>query len=173
MPANAVLETSDVRAVSGMTDRGLQVRWDYRENCASASTSSPMPPRLGVKARSSSDLAKLTPIIRRLNELLGLQRNWDSYGADPIKLVSVETALDLLSVVIDYGTPLASIVPTPEGGVQLEWHIRGVDLEIEIDAFGRPHAYFSDGEDDTEWEADLSTNLRPLHMAMSLIRHRR
>jgi hypothetical protein len=58
----------------------------------------------------------------------GLPRNWDSYGAKKINPVAIRWAKELLDKLGDGWIP----VPTPEGGVQLEWHRDGVDIEIDI-----------------------------------------
>lgn len=48
------------------------------------------------------------------------------------------------------------VVPTNSGGIQLEWHEQGVDLEIEIFPAGEPVVYCSDRAAGTDWEAPLS-----------------
>ena len=52
--------------------------------------------------------------------LLDLPENWNSYGALPISGAAIKAAESM------------SIVPTCNGGVQLEWHINGHDIEIEF-----------------------------------------
>lgn len=58
--------------------------------------------------------------------------NWDSYGALAVSDVAVSTARRI-------STMLATkqyVVPVAHGGVQIECHAEGIDLEIEIDAAG-------------------------------------
>jgi len=55
-----------------------------------------------------------------LSPLRDLSHNWDSYGAVPI----TEDALRVAEAV--------AFVPTCDGGVQIELHGGGVDIEIEI-----------------------------------------
>ncbi len=65
----------------------------------------------------------------RLEGILSLAPGWDSYGAPKISLRAVHLAQVLLLLTGTAST--ASIVPTSIGGVQLEWHTKDVDLEIE------------------------------------------
>ena len=57
--------------------------------------------------------------------LLALEEDWDSYGAVPIAVAALETLAGF------------SVVPCSSGGIQLEVHRDGYDIEIEIDAVGR------------------------------------
>ncbi len=58
-----------------------------------------------------------------------------------------------------------TVVPTVHGGIQLEWHTRGIDLEIEVSPEGRCDVYCQ--EDNTEWEDDLNSTLNRLQGVMS------
>jgi riboflavin synthase alpha subunit len=57
--------------------------------------------------------------------LLALEEDWDSYGAVSIAVTALETLAGF------------SVVPCSSGGIQLEVHRDGYDIEIEIDAAGR------------------------------------
>jgi hypothetical protein len=70
--------------------------------------------------------------IAAICELGDLQANWDSYGAQPIDKQCMVTAILLLLTTSRPKTPPPSVVPTVRGGVQLEWHRGGIDLEIEV-----------------------------------------
>lgn len=80
---------------------------------------------------------------RLLFLLLNLKENWDSYGAREVTKQSVETALTLASVLSD-DTPPPAIVPTPAGGIQMEWHASGIDLEVEVADDGNFSISFDD-----------------------------
>src|SRR5438132_11999136 len=70
-----------------------------------------------------------------------LPDNWNSYGAKRIQPELAEAATRLLSKIVQPETPKPEVVPTTEGGLQIEWHIRGIDLEIKIisqEKFGVP-----------------------------------
>jgi hypothetical protein len=67
-----------------------------------------------------------------LHSLRVLKKNWNSYGARPIDPAILSAAEDFLNRLSSLDLLSPSIVPTTQGGVQLEWHDRGVDLEIEL-----------------------------------------
>lgn len=68
----------------------------------------------------------------KLASIMRLSENWDSYGAKVVTIDSIFAAIHLLVSVMRQATPMPSIVPTALGGVQLEWHQFGIDLEAEI-----------------------------------------
>ncbi|RPI87568.1 MAG: hypothetical protein EHM42_05090, partial [Planctomycetaceae bacterium] len=74
----------------------------------------------------------MEPVLAALDNLGRLPENWDSYGAVPIRQASLWAAVELLADVMHDETPLPTAVPTSHGAVQLEWHTRGIDLEIEV-----------------------------------------
>ncbi len=111
----------------------------------------------------------LMSTLQAAGELLNLPENWDSYGARPIDPHTVVSALELLLTMAQVNTPEPSVVPTCHGGVQLEWHTHGKDLEIEIMSPGRISVSYEDPQQDTEWEGALSSDLAQLsHFVNSL-----
>lgn len=59
-----------------------------------------------------------------------LEENWDSYGGHPITQDVINAVTDFW-IHIPYNlTP--QVVPTTKGGLQLEWHLKGTDIEIEF-----------------------------------------
>ena len=100
--------------------------------------------------------------IGRIGEL---EENWDSYGARPIDPRCAETTTNLLLSVLDSGTPKPSVVPTSRGGIQLEWHRAGVDLEIEIESPDRVNVFFEDHREGTEEEITASPGSGPARPA--------
>jgi hypothetical protein len=93
-------------------------------------------------ARQRSSPAPRVPITSRgyvqtvqtLIELLELPGGWNSYKAIPIRKENVNCAVELLARLMRVDTPAPNVVPKVRGGVQLEWHTRGVNLEIAIDS---------------------------------------
>ena len=86
----------------------------------------------------------LKPVVKVMSELLNLPENWDSYGACRISPAATAFALQLLSETMQTDTPVPALVPTSGGGVQLEWHTRGIDLEVEIRSPGRLYVSYED-----------------------------
>lgn len=71
-------------------------------------------------------------IVRQLVRLADMPDDWDSYGASKLKKDAGLFALEILHKIMRPRTPIPQIVPTTAGGVQLEWHEKGIDLEINI-----------------------------------------
>ncbi len=97
--------------------------------------------------------------VEALGTILDLPENWDSYGAACVDPEAVRHTVYLLSEIMRAETPLPSVVPTNTGGIQLEWHVNGVDLEIEIVSRYRVAAWFRDLRTEQEWEEDVVTDL--------------
>jgi hypothetical protein len=57
------------------------------------------------------------------------------------------------------GVPLPSITPLAYGGIMLEWHRRGWDIEIEIDAPASHHVFTRELATGTEADFVLSGRL--------------
>jgi|GEM_PF-7100624 len=74
----------------------------------------------------------IVPALQKVSELGFLPPNWNSYGARPIRPEIAQVAIGLLLNVLLPGDPLPAVVPTARGGIMLEWHEAGVDLEIDI-----------------------------------------
>lgn len=61
--------------------------------------------------------------------LRGLERDWDSYGAEPIDERCIQKAYELWRQLAgDW-----QVIPTNCGGVQLEQHREGFDIEMMIE----------------------------------------
>jgi len=67
-------------------------------------------------------------------KLANLKENWDSYGAFEIDKDCMLESQFLIDAFFDLNNaiPIPSVVPCSNGHVQLEWHVGGVDLEIEV-----------------------------------------
>ena len=71
--------------------------------------------------------------LNRVGELLRLPDDWDGYGSAPISQTTADAALRLRACV----AVEPQMVPTSGGGIQLEWHNRGFDVELELDVNGK------------------------------------
>ena len=111
----------------------------------------------------------LEPILCSFGDLMALPPDWDSYGGRPIAHGAVDRALDLLASIMEDSTPVPSIVPIPDGGVQMEWHLAGVDLEITLHGAGGGEVSFEDRAN-SSWEGELPASLprlRPIVRRLS------
>jgi hypothetical protein len=108
----------------------------------------------------------VVPTLDSLQRLLALQNGWDSYGARAINRANIATAIELVTTLMHDRTPPPSVVPTSAGGVQLEWHTRGIDLEIEICSPSRISASFEDHRSEREWDLEQVFNFGLLRDAL-------
>jgi hypothetical protein len=88
--------------------------------------------------------------VEKLGQLLMMPSGWDSYGARKIQLACVASAFETALAILQDDMPPPAVVPTSGGGVQLEWHTRGIDLEIE---FCSPSRILASCEDQRTGEA--------------------
>jgi hypothetical protein len=72
--------------------------------------------------------------VEAVADLLSLPPGWNSYSAKPIEHQSATQAIRLLAEFLKPSTPLPSVVPTVRGGIQLEWHTKGANVEIYIES---------------------------------------
>lgn len=97
----------------------------------------------------------IEPTLKALGQLLTLPPNWDSYDARPVDLANVWAAWQLLAATLRDDSPPPAVVPTNDGGVQVEWHTQGIDLEI-IVATPRPwYVSFEDAQTGEAWEQEI------------------
>jgi hypothetical protein len=115
--------------------------------------------------------AWVVPTLNALVEALALPDNWDSYGAYRVDLKCFEPALQALRLAMRGDTLPPTVVPTVRGGIQFEWHTRGIDLEIEISPTGHPYVSYVNRRDETEWEGELNFNLGRLRDVMLRLSH--
>lgn len=92
------------------------------------------PPHVTVVVHLPMPPEPIQEAIRQASELVRLREGWNSYSAKPVSGEAVQAAITFL-VEAALATPTVAapaVVPTVRGGLQLEWHRRGVDLEIEF-----------------------------------------
>jgi hypothetical protein len=79
---------------------------------------------------------------QRLVDLLRLPIGWDGHQGRPVSPPIADYTFQLLQkLMLRPGLPVPSITPLAYGGVMLEWHRLGWDVEIEIDAPTSHHVY--------------------------------
>jgi len=106
----------------------------------------------------------------RLAELAELKTGWDSYGARAPSQQTVRDGIALLTLFVDLGVPQPHVSPTTIGGIQFEWDVRGLELELELLPDGRMLAIFEDGAQGKSWERELPRHdLGPVSDALGLL----
>lgn len=118
----------------------------------------------GLVIKMKEPCPNLETVVTKINELLQLQPNWNSYRSAPISPKSAVNSLRLFSQVMYDETPAPQMVPTAAGNVQFEWHVNNVDLEIEVSADGEVHCFFADLNTGKEeiWSDDFNYALARL-----------
>ena len=110
--------------------------------------------------------------LGKILALIQFPENWDGYGSSPLRYDTGMFALQVLSSVMQPRTPMPEIVPSA-GGVQFEWHERGIDLEMHVTAPYEWEIWFEDLRGEHEAISDdLSSNFSAAHMAVSLLTKR-
>lgn len=71
-------------------------------------------------------------IFRRIESLADLELGWDSYEAEPIQRDCIEATKEMAHALGKGICEHLSVVPCVDGGVQLESHLHGLNLEISI-----------------------------------------
>lgn len=103
----------------------------------------------------------------KLDELGLLKPDWDSYGAPAISSSARNAALRLLEELVLPSTPTPAVIPTSDGSVQLEWHTKGIDLEVRVLSPARIGVFLEDGRNELQpMDKELQSDLRELQRAM-------
>lgn len=95
------------------------------------------------------------PLVQGFVDALALPPDWDSYGAGPIASRIVHDALNFANAVLGPTSPPPRVVPLSSGGLQLEWHRNGVDLEVVFDRDDEPFFYYHNRTSGEESEYSL------------------
>jgi hypothetical protein len=109
-------------------------------------------------------------VQNKLLEYVNLDDGWNTYGAPPVTWDAGMFALNVLNNVMRPRTPIPQVVPTSAGGVQLEWHEKGIDLELHITAPFQCELWFQDLQTPgatplaIDLTNDFSVLLRPIEL---------
>jgi hypothetical protein len=82
------------------------------------------------------------PLMQGFIDLLTLAPNWNSYGSGQIDPKLVHDAMNFVASLLGANSPAPRVVPLSSGGLQVEWHRQGIDLEIVFDKDGQPFFYW-------------------------------
>lgn len=137
-----------------------------------------MPPTAFVEwndggSANTSDLSKpaepawIRSVAQRVRYLRGLRKGWDGHLSAPIQADILSFALSILDSSMRPFTPAPFIAPVSGGGLQIEWHEGGVDIELYIPQPLRAELYveYSDGREPLEVE--LVSDFGPLDKALT------
>lgn len=111
------------------------------------------------------------PVLERLSALVDLPPNWNGSASAPVEPRLAEVAVNevLALVMPDDAAPLPQIVPCVDGGLQLEWHRAGWDVEVQLTPLGEIWVDASEVDGDLEWEGDFSARREDLKLVLKSI----
>jgi len=101
---------------------------------------------------SQADFTQLNAIAKLINQFLSLDTNWDTYGGKPTTEVAARKAMNIITSLLSEGARAPAVVPVNNGGVQIEWHNGGWDVEIEVHPDGSVSTFIDNGVFNREWE---------------------
>lgn len=96
--------------------------------------------------------------VEQVERLQQLEEGWDSYHARVASATAAAQAKRIIQLLPATAAVQVSVVPTSSGGIQLEWHARGVDIEIEIASNGHPSIALEDQEAECDVDGTLSAH---------------
>ncbi len=136
--------------------RSAHVEEYVYESRTPATTTTTISGRSASLPPSLRNVPSLVPLGEALRALVGLQANWDSYGAEPPSRLVLDYTWAVGSALVECGVPIPQVFPTATGGVQLEWHGSHVSLEWEIDACATSGVFtFDDRETGERLDGEL------------------
>lgn len=109
----------------------------------------------------------LGPVLERLDSILALPEDWDGRNARRPNSWHAVEAFGFLQRVMRTGTALPSIVPLVDGGVQVEWHQGGLDVEATFTAGPDRGLYFADLSTGEEFEGPVDVGIGQLRGLMT------
>jgi hypothetical protein len=95
------------------------------------------------------------PLVQGFVDVLTLPPNWDSYQAKTIDPQIVRDAMNFVVGVLAPGTPAPRVMPLSNGGIQLEWHRNGIDVEVVFDLGDQPYFFYTNHNTGEESEHPL------------------
>lgn len=114
----------------------------------------------------------LIPTLQRFLQIVSLQNNWDQNGARQVDQSLVLRAIQVLLQLMYSNTPVPSVVPTPDGCIQVEWHTKEIDLEVEFLGPAHFYVFFDDMQDGIEWDGELTYDLTRLAAFIETLSYR-
>ncbi len=94
---------------------------------------------IGTIEAGFSPNAAVIGTIQKLYSLGELQAGWNSYDAQPTQREVIHHVARWVPTLLQAATPEPAVVPRVRGGLQLEWHRKGIDLEIYVDSPANIH----------------------------------
>ncbi len=107
------------------------------------------------------------PLVQGFVDALTLPPNWDSYQARTIDPQIVHEAMNFINAVLAPTSPAPRVMPLSSGGIQLEWHRNGIDLEVVFDVGEEPFFYCRNRRNGDEAEHSLPESVAALKLILA------
>lgn len=103
-----------------------------------------------------------------------LAPSWDSYSGAPLKRDAVTFASHLLQQITSDQTPAPHVCPTALGGIQIEWHEKGINLELHVTGAFECEVWFQDllAPEAEPFTRQITNDLAVLKMPLHLLNTR-
>ena len=105
----------------------------------------------------------------RLLHLGSLQPGWDGHYGKPLDEDISTMAAALLALFDSWKAPMPAIMPLSDGGLQIEWHRKGWDIEIEMMSKGEINIFAHDISRGVEDNFPWSGNVDRVHSILKKI----
>lgn len=122
MSASPIEATRDVTT----TTPGLNVVPDAASDPATVSW---------VNQTQSRD-AQLDEASSKISRLLRLPRGWDGHHGETPTVIAGLVANGFIAELVIEGGPTPQITPSPDGGIDIEWLVRGTSVNVSVDPEG-------------------------------------
>ena len=109
-----------------------------------------LPEDIKIEVDNINPSAWITEVVTKAANLLSLRKSWDSYNACVIKENAIDSMIRVLYSFNQKSTPMPSLVPLSNGEVQIEWHVKNRNLELEINENGISNLFYYDSSDEIE-----------------------
>jgi hypothetical protein len=108
----------------------------------------------------------IRPVLERLDSILALPEGWDGREANRPRVWHAVEVIGFMQRVMREATALPSIVPLADGGMQVEWHRGGLDVEATFTAGPDRGLYFADLSTAYEFEGPVDVGIGELRGLM-------
>lgn len=87
-------------------------------------------------------------LSEELNRLFALPAGWDGSSSDEVTTQAVQETVAVLAAIVSEISSPPQFFPLRDGGIQVEWHVGGNNVEIEVNCAGDAYVFAerSDGE---------------------------
>jgi hypothetical protein len=114
-----------------------------------------------LQSRVSHPRSPWTTALRaKFDELTSLPRGWDGYTAGPVSFTCAQFAANLIERLYTKDVPAPQLVPGSDGTLQIEWHRKQFDVEIDVlgayEVIATRRNLATDQVEELELEADFT-----------------